>query len=71
MRKFCKIRTTNNVSLVKAQLEHNQRVIDSAYEAAAQEVESRMVVFHVKRGALYVRCEKTKLRPGESVLTKE
>ena len=60
-----------HVALTKARLEANQRFTDAAYESATQEAESRTVVFHVKRGAIYARCEKTKLRAGENVFTKE
>jgi hypothetical protein len=62
---------SRHIGLERAQLQYDRDAIDRAYESATQEAESRTVVFHVKRGAVYVRYEKTKLKPGETVYTKQ
>jgi hypothetical protein len=59
------------IALLKAQGEYAQRLTDATYEAATQEAESRTVVFHVKRGSIFVRCAKTKCKPGEAAFTKD
>ena len=62
---------TGRIEKVRAQMKYNQDIVEASYEAAAQEAESRTLVFHVKRGAVFTRCEKTKCKVGEPCFVKD
>jgi hypothetical protein len=56
------------IGRAKAQLQYNQDAIDRVYAAAAQAAQPRQ--HFVRRGAVYKRCDATRLRPGEQYFAK-
>ena len=57
-----------HVGRAKAQMAFNQSAIDVAHAAAA--AASELVQNYVRRGAVYKRCDATRLRSGEQYLAK-
>jgi hypothetical protein len=60
---------SKDAALGKAELQFARDQVDAAYEAAAQAAEPPSLF--VKRGGMWAKTQNAKLRPGETVFTKQ